>query len=35
MDNSAIICDKAIESYDEEIKVIPTNYKYKLKTYSL
>ena len=26
MDDSAIICDEAIKSYDEEIKTIPTNF---------
>ena len=25
MDDSAIRCDEVIESYDEEIKTIPTN----------
>ena len=25
MDNSTIICDKVIESYDKEIKTIPNN----------
>ena len=27
MDDSAIICDEVIESYDKEIKTIPTNFK--------
>ena len=29
MDDSAIICDEVIESYDEEIKTIPTNFNEK------
>ena len=30
MDDSAIMCDEVIESYDEEIKTIPTNFKEKI-----
>ena len=26
MDNSLIMCDQVVESYDEEIKTIPTNF---------
>ena len=26
MNNSRVICDEVIESYDEEIKTIPTNF---------
>ena len=29
MDDSAIICDEIIESYDQEIKTIPTNFNQK------
>ena len=29
MDDSAIICDEVIKSYDEEIKAIPTNFNEK------
>ena len=29
MDDSAIICDEVIKSYDEEIKTIPTNFNEK------
>ena len=29
MDYSAIICDEVIDSYDEEIKTIPTNFNEK------
>ena len=29
MDDSAITCDEAIESYDEEMKPIPTNFNEK------
>ena len=32
MDDSAIICDKVIESYDEETKTIPTNFNGKKAT---
>ena len=32
MDDSAITCDEIIESYDEEIKTIPTNFKEKKAT---
>ena len=32
MDNSAIICDEVIESYDEETKTIPTNFNEKKAT---
>ena len=30
MDDSAIICDEVIESYDVEIKTIPTNFNEKI-----
>ena len=30
MDDSAIMCDEVIESYDEEIKTIPTNFDEKI-----
>ena len=30
MDDSAIMCDEVIESYDEEIKTIPTNFNEKI-----
>ena len=29
MDDSAIICDEVIESYDKETKTIPTNFNEK------
>ena len=29
MDNSVIMCDEVIETYDEEIKTIPTNFNEK------
>ena len=29
MDDSAVICDKIIETYDKEIKTIPTNFNEK------
>ena len=29
MDDSVIMCDEVIESYDEEIKTIPTNFNEK------
>ena len=29
MDDSAIICDKVIKSYDEKIKTIPINFNQK------
>ena len=32
MDDSAIMCDKVIESYDEETKTIPTNFNEKKAT---
>ena len=32
MDDSAIICDEVMESYDEEIKTIPTNFNEKKAT---
>ena len=32
MDNSVIICDEVIKSYDEEIKTIPTNFNKKYIT---
>ena len=32
MDNSAIMCDKVIESYDKEIKTIPINFNEKKAT---
>ena len=32
MDDSVIICDKVIESFDEEIKTIPTSFNEKLAT---
>ena len=32
MDDSVITCDEVIESYDEEIKTIPTNFNKKLLT---
>ena len=32
MDNSAIICDEVIESYDEETKTIPTHFNEKKAT---
>ena len=32
MDDSAIICDEVIESYDKEIKTIPTNFNEKKGT---
>ena len=32
MDDSVIICDEVIESQDEEIKTIPTNFNEKNKT---
>ena len=32
MDDSAIICDEVTESYDEEIKTIPTNFYEKIIT---
>ena len=32
MDNSAITCDEIIESYDEEIKTVPTNFNEKKLT---
>ena len=31
MDDSVLICDEVIKSYDEEIKTIPTNLHVKLK----
>ena len=31
MDDSAIICDELIESYNEEIKTIPTNFNEKIQ----
>ena len=30
MDDSAIICDETIESYDEETKTVPTNFSEKI-----
>ena len=30
MDDSAIVCDDVIKSYDEEIKIIPTNFNEKI-----
>ena len=30
MDDSAIICDEVIDSYDKEIKTIPTNFNEKI-----
>ena len=30
MDDSAIMCDEVIESYDEEIKTIPRNFNEKI-----
>ena len=33
MDDSTIICDKVIKSYEEEIKTIPTNFNEKKVTY--
>ena len=33
MDDSAIIYDEVIKSYDEEIKTIPTNFNQKKLTY--
>ena len=32
MDDSLIICDVVIKSYDEEIKIIPTNFNEKKVT---
>ena len=32
MDDSAILCDEVIESYDEETKTIPTNFNQKKST---
>ena len=32
MDDSRIICDEVIKSYDEEIKTIPTNFNVKKVT---
>ena len=32
MDDSAIMCDEVIESYDEETKTIPTNFNKKKAT---
>ena len=32
MDDSTIICDEVIKSYDEEIKTIPTNFNKKKVT---
>ena len=32
MDNSAITCDEIIESYNEEIKTVPTNFNEKKLT---
>ena len=32
MDDSVIICDEVIESYDQEIKTIPTNFNEKKAT---
>ena len=32
MNDSAIICDEVIESYDEEIKIIPINFNEKKAT---
>ena len=32
MDDSTIICDEVIESYNEEIKIIPTNFNEKKVT---
>ena len=32
MDNSAIVCDEVIETYNEEIKTIPTNFNEKTAT---
>ena len=32
MDDSAIMCDEIIESYDEETKTIPTNFNEKKAT---
>ena len=26
MDNSLVMCDQVVESYDEEVKTIPTNF---------
>ena len=39
MDNSNIICDEVIKSYDEEIKTIPVNFNekkvyYKMQSFS-
>ena len=34
MDNSRIIYDEVIESYDEEIKTIPTNFNKKKVTWN-
>ena len=31
MDDSVLICDEVIKSYDEEIKTIPTNLNVKLE----
>ena len=33
MDDSMITCNEIIESHDEEIKTIPTNYNEKNMTY--
>ena len=35
MDDSVIMCDEAIESYDEETKTIPTNFNEKKATCKL
>ena len=35
MDDSAITCDEAIESYDEETKTIPTNFNEKKAIYKM
>ena len=35
MDDSMIMCDEIIESYDEETKTIPTNFNEKTATYKM
>ena len=35
MDDSTVICDKVIESYDEEIKTVPTNSNEKKVTWKM
>ena len=30
MDDSAVMCDEVIESYDEETKTVPTNFNKKI-----